>query len=161
MVTRPRFDSAQLRYSFSDALILVSQKEAPKSTGAVDPLDPQEHGALRIPGVCVDLPLQKRVLHRGGYTSTSSNPPPWHPPGRWHHGKSPARLLKPELAALELEGRAIESYISAYSFGSTLSYMCVIVCVIIYQSHSFRGLPAATRKRVGTVWGSCRCHTFV
>ena len=48
------------------------------------------------------------------------------------HSKLLARVgvgREPELAALELEGRAIESYISAYSFGSTLSYMCVIVCV--------------------------------
>ena len=41
------------------------------------------------------------------------------------HSKLLARVgvgREPELAALELEGRAIESYISAYSFDSTLSY---------------------------------------
>ena len=35
------------------------------------------------------------------------------------------------------------------------------ISIYQYQSRSFRGLPAATRKRVGTVWGSCRCHTTV
>ena len=38
-------------------------------------------------------------------------------------------------------------------------WLYLYVSIYQYQSHSFRGLPAATRKRVGTVWGSCRCQS--
>ena len=86
----------------------------------------------------------------------------------------PSSALRCSCSAWRLEVASLRHYKLATQVSGNLcshcgmqttiysTYMCVFcVGVIIYQSHSFRGLPAATRTRVGTVWGSCRYHTFV
>ena len=78
----------------------------------------------------------------------------------------PASALRCSSAAWRLEVAPLVRHDKvATQVSGKLCSQCSIwklphISVYQYQPHSFRGLPTSTRKLVGTVWGSRRCHPF-